>query len=199
VANARTTEQVSSVDTSGSPIGLAYGYVWATGKRLLYTTRQNTGNSNIDFTRMGLWALGEGEWDGAPSCGVMTTMATRPAMRLPLTRHGISSMRFLPAGSSRTNGPGALTAAEAARVDWGSIVESATYFDSMLANGRRRFTGNYCFTSAATLNAILEQMLLTCRSHTHEYAGKIYLICDQPRPSTFLVTRDCLERLEPND
>ena len=97
------------------------------------------------------------------------------------------------------NGPTPLTTYETARFDWESIVESAQYFDALLANGRRRFTGNYCFTSTATLNAILEQMLLCCRSHMHEYAGKIYLICDQPRASTFIISRNNMNSLEESD
>jgi hypothetical protein len=64
VSTAVQTQQISTADTSGSPIQLAYGYVWATGKRLAYYMRENTSNNNLDYTRVGAWALGLGEWDG---------------------------------------------------------------------------------------------------------------------------------------
>jgi hypothetical protein len=83
-------------------------------------------------------------------------------------------------------GPEDLTDAERARFDWGSIAESAAYYDEILANGRRRFAGNYLFNSQTSLTAILEQILLVCRSYMQEYAGKIYLICDKPRSSIFI-------------
>jgi len=321
VPNASTTQQISSADTSGSPIALAYGFQWVTGKRLDYTQLQNTGNSHLDFTRIGFWGLGEGEWDGCnelwindvlaytsetgsplyppswypytppsdnpwqfhfhrgadsvigsglapasvgPDQGVDVLWKNFPAGVQPLTYNRIAwyalSMKYpitdgnvnqtdpsqwtdiAPIGLWRArrvrlfdsygnqtgyafttnpawhivdaclarkikpdynidlnNGPTPLTVAEAACFDWGSITESAIYFDQLLANGRRRFTGNYCFTSAATLNAILEQMLMVCRSHMHEYAGKIYLVCDQPRASTFIISRDIMQKFEPTD
>jgi hypothetical protein len=318
VPNASTTQQISSADTSGSPIALAYGYQWVTGKRLGYTQLQNTGTSDMDFTRIGLWGLGEGEWDGCnelwindvltytsetgspsypplytppsdnpwqfhfhrgadsvigsglapasvgPDQGVDSLWKNFPPGVQPLTYNRIAyyalsikypiidsslhqndpsqwadvapiglwrarRVRLFDSNGNQTgyafttnpawhivdaclarkikpdynidlnNGPTPLTAAEAACFDWPSITASAIYFDQLLANGRRRFTGNYCFTSAATLNAILEQMLLVCRSHMHEYAGKIYLICDQPRASTFIISRDHTQKFEPSD
>lgn len=50
--------------TQGNAVPLCYGYAWATGQRLQYYMMQNTGNSNLDYTRTGFWLLGEGEWDG---------------------------------------------------------------------------------------------------------------------------------------
>jgi hypothetical protein len=45
-------------------VPLSYGYVWATGKRVAYYQLQNTGSSWMDYTRVGFWQLGLGEWDG---------------------------------------------------------------------------------------------------------------------------------------
>ena len=62
--NSSTTPVIDSSQTTSAPAPLAWGFVWVTGKRLEYYTLQNTGNHNVDFTRVGFWALGEGEWDG---------------------------------------------------------------------------------------------------------------------------------------
>jgi hypothetical protein len=308
VPNASTTEQISSADTTGAAIPLAYGYVWATGKRAAYYQLQNTGDSDLDFTRVGLWLLGHGEWDGCDELWINDNLiwtselgdtsqfhfhrgadAVIGSGLLPTSQgpdQGVDIFcRYLPSGinllcynriayyaicrkqeiqfpvgnpptqsdpsqwtdiapvglwrAQRTrifdslgnaagyawntnpawhfvdvllrrkikpdfnidlvNGPDPLTAAEQARFNWESIFESAQYFDQLLANGRRRFCGNYAFTSQTTLNAVLEQILLCCRSSMQEYAGQIYLICDQPRPSVFIFSRQHSISLEPND
>ena len=62
--NSPTTLSSSACDTTGTPIPLSYGYVWATGKRANYYMLENTGNNNMDYTRTGMWLLGHGEWDG---------------------------------------------------------------------------------------------------------------------------------------
>lgn len=89
-----------------------------------------------------------------------------------------------------TAGPDALPAAVSARFNWESIYESAQYFDGFLKNGRRRFAGNYSFSSQTSLQAVLSQMLLCCRSYLQESQGKISLVCDKPRPSVFIFTRE---------
>lgn len=89
-------------------------------------------------------------------------------------------------------GPDAPTANEKAFFDWGSICEAAAYYDGILANGQKRFEGSYAFTSQTTLAAIHEQILLCCRSYQQEYAGKIYLNCDKPRASVFVLRGDHL-------
>jgi hypothetical protein len=86
-------------------------------------------------------------------------------------------------------GPDDLTTAVRNRFDWGSIFTAAQYFDEFISNGHRRFEGNYSFASQTTLQAVLEQILLNCRSYTTEYAGKIALNCDMPRPSVFTFSR----------
>jgi hypothetical protein len=62
--NSSSTVVIDSSQTTNAPAALAYGYVWVTGKRLSYFELQNTGNDDLDFTRVGFWCLGEGEWDG---------------------------------------------------------------------------------------------------------------------------------------
>jgi hypothetical protein len=49
---------------AGAAVPLCYGYAWATGQKIQSTTLENTGNVNLDYTRIGFWLLGEGEWDG---------------------------------------------------------------------------------------------------------------------------------------
>jgi hypothetical protein len=46
------------------PIPLGYGYVFGTGNRVQYYMLQNTGDDNLDYTRVGCWVLGQDEWDG---------------------------------------------------------------------------------------------------------------------------------------
>lgn len=41
MANASTTQSSSASETTGTPIALAYGYAWATGKRAEYYQLQN--------------------------------------------------------------------------------------------------------------------------------------------------------------
>jgi len=63
--NASTTPTSSACETTGQPIPLSYGYVWATGKRHAYYLLQDTGLPGLDRnTHVGIWLLGHGEWDG---------------------------------------------------------------------------------------------------------------------------------------
>jgi hypothetical protein len=87
-------------------------------------------------------------------------------------------------------GPDPLPSAVQNRFDWGPISAAAAYFDEFLANGRRRFEGNYAFSAQTSLQAVLEQILLNCRSFASEYAGKIGLNCDMPRSSVFTFSRN---------
>ena len=84
--------------------------------------------------------------------------------------------------------PDVLTAQESALFNWPSIYAAAQYCDELLANGQPRFMGSYVFASGSTLAAMLEQVMLCCRGYWYEYAGQIYMFCDQPRDSTFLLT-----------
>lgn len=328
--NSPTTMQSAACETTGTPIPLSYGYVWATGKRAEYYMLQNTGHSSMDYTRVGIWLLGHGEWDGpselwindarawkggtgivangspyfggsgsvdvpagfsgqvwqngldggpplvfnfhsgcdsvigsglttfnssGPDQGTDVLWAQFPSAIQPLDYSRIAYYAIMrkqplqyqtsdsqndptqwtdiaPIGLWRalrcrlfdadgnqtgyafttnpawhfvdillrrkifpdysldvTNGPQPLPAAVTERFDWETIYTAAQYFDEILANGRRRFQGSYSFSSQATLQAVLTQILLCCRSFCQEYAGKIQLICDAPRASVFTFDR----------
>ncbi|MDR3723259.1 MAG: hypothetical protein P4K83_02065 [Terracidiphilus sp.] len=77
MSNAATTQASSASETTGTPIPLSYGYVWATGKRHAYYTLQNTGYSGLDYTRAGIWLLGHGEWDGLVELWINDKLASR--------------------------------------------------------------------------------------------------------------------------
>jgi hypothetical protein len=316
MANASTTQSSSASQTTGTPIPLSYGYVWVTGKRDSYYTLQDTGNSHIDYHRVGRWLLGHGEWDGCselwindvlawtanvtadapsgfsgqrwlkaldggpamvfnfhsgcdatigaglspsssgPDQGVDVLCAQFPSAIQPLAYSRIAYYMIMrkqplayqtndhqndpsqwtdvaPVGLWRSRrcrlfdasgnvtgyafttnpiwhivdvilfrklfpdfnlsvdgGPDPLPTAVAARFDWEPIYEAAQYCDEFLANSRRRFAGNYCFTSSTSLQAILSQMLLYCRSFLRDTQGKISIVCDKPRASVFVFSRD---------
>jgi len=75
--NSSTTPVVDSSTTTNAAIALAYGPVWVTGKRAEYYELQNTGSSDLDFTRVGIWLLGEGEWDGCDELWINDTLIWR--------------------------------------------------------------------------------------------------------------------------
>jgi len=314
--NASTTQTSSASDTTGTPIPLAYGYGWVTGKRQEYYQLLNTGNANMDFTRLGIWTTGHGEWDGPQELWLNDKLAWQGGGFPSAAPNGFSGQNwvkaldggpplvfnfhrgsdapmgapFVPASSGpdqgldvlwaqfppainqlfysriayyaimrkqpienqtnthqndptqwtdiapiglwRTlrcrlfddegnqtgyafttnpawhyvdailkrkiypdygldfvNGPDPLTVPVKNRFDWGTIYSAAQYFDEFLPNGRRRFEGNYGFSAQTTLQAILEQILLNCRSFSSEYAGKIGLNPDMPRSSVFTFSR----------
>lgn len=85
-------------------------------------------------------------------------------------------------------GPDALTDEESSCFNWASIYASAQYCDEILANGSPRFMGSYVFASGSTLASMHEQTLLSCRGYQFEYAGQIYIMVDQPKSSTFVVS-----------
>ncbi len=316
MANASTTQTSSASDTTGKPIPLTYGYAWVSGKRAEYYTLENTNDTVNVYTRLGIWLLGHGEWDGCsqlwindllvwnggsapalhqirtygwnwlaaldniegfvfnfhPGCDTpygasLTPSSTGPDQNVdllwtlfppaiqPLAYSRIAYyalMRKQPVVTQTSNnggdpsqwtdiapiglwralkcrlfdaegnqtgyafttnpawhfvdvllrrkimpdynldqsaGPDTLYAAVRNRFDWGSIYTAAQYFDEFLPNGRRRFEGNYSFATQTTLQAVLEQILLCCRSFCSEYAGKISLRCDMPRSSVFTFSR----------
>lgn len=294
--NASTTQTSSASSTTGTPIPLGYGYVWATGKRFAYFMLQDTGDHHLDYTRVGAWGLGHGEWDGnaglwindslvwnsesddptqfhfhrgadavigsglnpsssGPDQGVDSFWASFPPAinRLAYSRIAYYAIKRKQAANPQTNdhqddptqwvdiapiglwralrcrlfddegnmtgyafttnpawhwvdvllrrklmpdyalglntGPDDLSAAIRNRFDWGTIYAAAQYFDEVLANGRRRFQGNYAFAQQTTLQAVTEQILLCCRSFQTEYAGKLAIKCDMPRSSVFTFNR----------
>lgn len=313
-----STPSSSALDTTGQPLALAWGYNWTTGKRHAYYQLGEpltTGNSGLDYTRLGIWLQGRGEWDGPIECwindvlvwngnptvvsnalgqqwvgcldnanqpmvfnfhrgsdavigsglvpssngpdqGVDNLYPLFPPAIQPLTHSGIAYYALMrkqpienqtnthqsdptqwtdiaPIWLSRclrvrlfddqgnqtgyafstnpawqildailrmkvypdcsidlVNGPDPLTLGVQNRFDWGSFYTAAQYFDQFLSNGRRRFEGNFAFAQPTTLQAVLEQMLLNCRSFLSEPAGKITLNCDMPRASVFTFSRD---------
>jgi hypothetical protein len=74
--------------------------------------------------------------------------------------------------------------------DWNKIYTSAQYCDEILANGRRRFQGNYSFASKTSLQAIESQIAEVCRGYYSSYGGKYALNIDMPRSSVFTFHRD---------
>jgi hypothetical protein len=150
-------------------------------------THQNDPTQWTDINPIGLWRSTKTRlFDGA---GNMTGYAfsTNPAWHFVdvILRRKLFPDYSLPVGG----GPDPLPAAVSARFNWESIYESAQYFDGVLANGRRRFAGSYSFAQATSLQAILSQMLLVCRSFARDEGGQIYLICDMPRPVSFTISR----------
>lgn len=71
--NSVTTVAADSTQTSGTPMPLCYGFIWATGKRLEYYMTENTGTDTTDWWRVGFWGLGEGEWDGCEGLWINDT------------------------------------------------------------------------------------------------------------------------------
>jgi hypothetical protein len=88
VPNAATTQASSACETTGAPIPLSYGYVWATGKRHAYYTLQETGNSTLDYYRVGFWLLGHGEWDGLVELWINDLLAWKGDTTIQTTWEG---------------------------------------------------------------------------------------------------------------
>ncbi len=284
---------------TGAAIALLYGYNWVSGQRLQYRTLTNTNNDHLDYTRVGMWGLGEGEVDGCselwdsglqrllftsefadPSafhfhsgCDAVIGSGTAPVSPggdqnvdsfwpffppgvQPLHYHriayyalflkilinnppnsihqndptiwadlnpvglwrGIRCRLFDASGAmigygfttnpawhfvdvqlrrkimpeyylSVQTGPDDLTPAVRNRFDWPSIAAAAAYFDEILANGSRRFTGSYAFAQQTSLQAVLSQILQCCRSFMRESSGQIGLRSDTVRDTVFTLTR----------
>jgi hypothetical protein len=318
MANASTTQSSSASDTTGTPIPLTYGYAWVTGKRHAYYMLQNTGDEVNAYTRLGIWLLGHGEWDGPISLWIndrlvwnggnaparyvirgygfnwlaaldipnregvvfnfhsgcdtplgasLTPSSVGPDQNMdilwPLFPPAIQALHFsriayytlmrkqpivnqtsnngdnasqwtdiapillcralrcrlfddqgnqsgyafttnpiwhyidltlrrklLPDyGLDLNAGPDALSAAVGNRFNWGELYQAAQYCDGFLANGNRRFEGNYSFAQQTTLQACQEQILLCCRGFATDYAGKIGVQIDMPRSSVFTFSR----------
>ncbi|HEX4039081.1 MAG TPA: Ig-like domain-containing protein [Acidobacteriaceae bacterium] len=71
--NSSSTVAVDSSQTTNTPAALGYGFIWATGKRAEYYMLQNTGSDALEFSRVGFWLLGEGEWDGCEELWINDT------------------------------------------------------------------------------------------------------------------------------
>lgn len=79
-----------------------------------------------------------------------------------------------------------LSTAELARFDWPSFSNAAAYYDTVLANGQKRFSdGGVVYVNDGNASSAVEQMLLLSRSYILERNGKLSLYADQPRASVF--------------
>ena len=328
--NASSTQSSSACETTGQPIPLSYGYVWATGKREAYYMLQDTGTAALDYTRAGFWKLGHGEWDGlqelwiddvlswrgnpqlaaggagswmgwdwyqtldsttqnlvwhfhsgcdavigsglaphstGPDQGCDTLWSVFPPAIQPLCWSRIAYYAIMrkqailyqqnnnqgdpsqwtdvnPIGLWRALrcrifdangnvigyawtrnpiwhwvdvylrrelfpdynliynvGPDPLPAAVSARFDWEPIYDSAQYCNQLLANGRPRFTHDNSYTSASSVQAITTKILRCARAYKQDSQGKIAAICDMPRASVFIFSRDHMMpgSFEPSD
>ncbi len=78
--NAATTQASSASDATGTPVPLSYGYVWATGKRAEYFQLLDIDAPNdmfLNYSRLGIWLLGEGEWDGCTELWINDALVWR--------------------------------------------------------------------------------------------------------------------------
>jgi|GEM_PF-2060826 hypothetical protein len=87
-------------------------------------------------------------------------------------------------------GGGDLTTAEKARIDWPSYASSVAWCNAVLSNGQKRFESSVAFVNAISLNDALTQLLQMSQLYITEARGRIFILPDQPRASTFLLTKD---------
>ncbi len=294
---------------TGAPIALCYGYNWITGQRVQYRTLQNTNNDHLDWSRVGFWLLGWGEFDGCtemwdavlnrllytseiddpdhfrfhPGCdadigsgfdpvstggdqAVDQFFTLLPPGVQPLHYHRIAYYTLFlkqvinnPSGATYQNDPNAwtdinpvglwrcmrcrifdatgqmntyafttnpawqlvdvllrrkyfpeykldavagpddLTNAVRARFDWAAIADAAASYDTILANGRRKYEGNFAFAQQSSLQSVLGQILQCCRSFVRERNRQIQLIEDGPRASVFTMSRQNTMSFSAND
>lgn len=85
---------------------------------------------------------------------------------------------------------GDLTAAEKARINFPAVVSAAQACDTVLSNGAKRFESSVAFTSTIKLQQALSQLLTMSQLYITEEAGQIYILPDQPRTPTFILTSD---------
>lgn len=85
---------------------------------------------------------------------------------------------------------GDLTADQKARINFPAVVSAAAWCDTVLANGQKRFESSVAFVSTIKLQQALAQLLTMSQLYITEEAGQIFILPDQPRSSTFLMTTD---------
>jgi hypothetical protein len=85
---------------------------------------------------------------------------------------------------------GDLTTAEKARINFPAVVSAAQWCDTIISNGAKRFESSVAFTSTVKLQQALSQLLTMSQLYITEEAGQIYILPDQPRSSTFILTSD---------
>jgi hypothetical protein len=107
---------------------------------------------------------------------------------LDLILRKILNPEWTTAGAAAAGGD--LTSAQKARIDFPSIVSAAAWCDTVLGNGQKRFESSVAFVQTVKLNQALTQLLTMSQLYITEEAGKIFILPDQPRASTFLMTSD---------
>lgn len=85
---------------------------------------------------------------------------------------------------------GDLTAAEKARINFPAVVSAAQWCDTILSNGAKRFESSVAFVNTVKLQQALTQLLTMSQLYVTEEAGQIYILPDQPRTPTFILTSD---------
>lgn len=85
---------------------------------------------------------------------------------------------------------GDLTAAQKARINWPAVVSSAQWCDTIIGNGQKRFESSLAITQTTKMQQALVQMLTMSQLYITEEDGQIYILPDQPRGSTFILTSD---------
>ncbi len=88
------------------------------------------------------------------------------------------------------SGPDDLTDAIRARFNWSSIWNAAQYFDEILANGRRRFEGNYVFAARRRCRPASSRCCSAAGRSWAKTRAKSVSTADQPRSSVFTFSRD---------
>src|SRR5579864_7987135 len=92
------------------------------------------------------------------------------------------------AGASASGGD--LSAAQKARIDWPSVVSAAQACDFIIPNGQKRFESSVMFVQQMKLQQALSQLLTMSQLYTAEEDGRIFILPDQPRGSTFVLSSD---------
>ncbi|HEY6349599.1 MAG TPA: hypothetical protein VI636_09340 [Candidatus Angelobacter sp.] len=92
------------------------------------------------------------------------------------------------AGASAAGGD--LTASQKARIDWPSAVSAAQSCDFIIPNGQKRFESSVMFVATMKLQQALSQLLTMNQLYTTEEDGRIFILPDQARGSTFTLTAD---------
>lgn len=85
---------------------------------------------------------------------------------------------------------GDLSAAQKARINFPAVVSAAAWCDGLLANSQKRFESSVAFVSTVKLNQALTQLLTMSQLYITEEAGQIFILPDQPRSSTFVMSTD---------
>jgi hypothetical protein len=81
----------------------------------------------------------------------------------------------------------ALTANEKARIDFASFADAATWYDFNIGGGIKRIECGVAEPNLVSMQQLLDQMLRMSQSYSLESQGKIMLLNDKARASTFTI------------